>query len=281
MENKQVSIARHSYFYKVFFTKHSEVMSEFLNLRFTDLLKGYKTLIVFYGAYSYYLKDDDHDNHIKLRVLEEIKILRNHERYNYLEKKINYNGIVSFTFDELCEYNDLFHERLKDILEIFEIYCYNFAPSDMLPSLTKAHQEYERTLGFVIYDVFYECLYNIHAQIFSKMSDFQIEEFRDIIQMMMVFFYGYSYYIQMHTIKEIKNKFDKIFSLYNNEEFLRLFFAYIQGNINNNSLNKLQEYKDNLFYDCIDIFEMINQDLPKSNLMPKKAEKITIDDTLI
>ena len=111
--------------------------------------------------------------------------------------------------------------------------------------------------------------------------DFNIVEFTEMFKFLMVFFYGYSYYLKKSTIKILKDKFNELYDYYNNKEFLQVYFNLVQGRVNEQGIKLLNEYKEKMFDDCMDIYELINSDLPKSNLFPKRAEKVTTDMTLI
>ena len=142
-------------------------------------------------------------------------------------------------------------------------------------------QEYDLNLFYVVYDTFYESLFNLHAKIHRKLLDFNIIEFTEMFKVLMVFFYGYSYYLKNDTIKIIKDKFNILYSYYNDRKFLEIYFNLVQGRISKEGMNVINEYKEKMFDSCIDIYELINSDLPKSNLFPKRTEKITTDMTLI
>lgn len=277
----RVTIARHLFFYKTFFNKHKEFLEELSKISHTTLKDGHNKLNVFYGSYSYYLKEYDKDNYLKELMKESKQKYLKDDEYRSILDKLTRSGLGSLSYDELCKLNKDFHNYLKEILEIFEIFCYRFAPSDIFPKITSSSDEYDLNLLYVIYDTFYESLFNLHAKIHTKLLDFNILEFSSMFQQLMVFFYGYSYYLKKDTIKELKDKFNELYEYYNDEKFLRLYFNAIQGHITEEGVGQLGEYKDNMFDSCIDIYEMINGDLPKSNLFPIRAEKVMVDMTLI
>jgi len=281
MSGKQVTIARHTFFYKTFFIKHKEFLEELTKITYTTLNDGYNKLNVFYGSYSYYLKEHDKDNHLKDMIKENrIEYIADSE-YEQIRLKLKVGGLGVLDYDELYKLNLDFHSYLKSILEIFEIFCYRFAPSDIFPKITATATEYDLKLLFVVYDSFYESLFNLHAKIHTKLLNFNVLEFPEMFKLLMVFFYGYSYYLQKDTIKIIKDKLSELYDYYNNKEFQEVYFNLVQGKISQDGLDILQKYKDKMFESCMDVFELINGDLPKSNLFPKRAEKVTIDMTLI
>lgn len=277
----RVTIARHMFFYKTFFNKHKEFLEELCKISHTSLKDGYNKLNVFYGSYSYYLKEHDKDNHLKELMKESKEKCLTDKEYATIVNKVKVGGLGTLTYDELKLLNQDFNKYLKEILEIFEIFCYRFAPSDIFPKITSNSSEYDLNLLYVIYDTFYESLFNLHAKIHTTMLDFNILEFVNMFQQLQVFFYGYSYYLKKDTIKELKDMFNDLYKYYNNEEFLRVYYNLIQGNVSEDGLALLNKYKDNMFESCIDIFEKINGDLPKSNLFPIRAEKVMVDMTLI
>lgn len=281
MSFQQVTIARHAFFYKTFFNKHKEFLEELTKITHTTLNDGYKKLNVFYGSYSYYLKEDDKDRYLKELIKENKSNYSNDSEYEAIITKVKIGGLGSLTYNEIYKLNLDYNNYLKSILEIFEIFCYRFAPSDIFPKITSNATEYDMNLIYVVYDTFYESLFNLHAKIHTQLLDFNILEFQEIFKVLMVFFYGYSYYLQKDTIKEIKDKFNVLFEYYNNTEFLQVYYNLIQGKLSEDGLKLLQDYKEKMFENCIDIYEMINGDLPKSNLFPKRTERVTIDMTLI
>lgn len=277
----QVTIARHAFFYKTFFNKHKEFLEELSEIGATTLNEGYRKLNVFYGSYSYYLKEDDTDDYLKLMMRDKREELNNDIEFNKIITKIKVGGLGVLTYDELVKVNLEYHNYLKEILEIFEIFINRFAPSDIFPKITAKSEEYDLNLFYVVYDTFYESLFNLHARIHTRLLDFNIVEFTEMFKVLMVFYYGYSYYIKKDTQKVIKDKFNELYEYYNNKDFLIIYYNLIQGNVNAEGVELLNEYKVNMFDKCMDIYELINGDLPKSNLFPKRAEKVVIDMTLI
>lgn len=280
-ENKQVSIARHSVFYKIFFVKHSELLESFLELNYENIKKGYENLLVFYGSYAYWIKEDDKDNYIKDMMKNNLSVVEGDVEYNHISKKLSSKGINSLTYDQLEYLNNQYLSYFEDLLKVLEIITLRLAPSDMLPNLTSMHQEYDRQLAFVIYDAFYESLYRIHSRIIDKLMNFNILEFIAVYRNMLVFFYGYSYYVQKHTKTQIRNELNSLFEIYNNKNFLKPFFKLLQLETNKKDTHSLKDYREKLFNSLIYIFELVNQDLPKTNIFPKKQDKVLIDDTLI
>ncbi|MFW6129944.1 MAG: hypothetical protein ACOC56_02095 [Atribacterota bacterium] len=280
-ENKQVSIARHGYFYQVFFIKHGELIQSFLDISFQNIIEGYKKLNVFYASYSYWIKEDDQDDYVINYLNEKKKNFLNNEKYNKLIKKYEKNGLKSFTYQEFKEFNDTFNKELINLLNVLELFNTRLAPNDMMPNLTEMHKEYDRQLAFVIYDSFYEKLYNIHAKIIDQLMSFSIIETIESYKYLLAYYHGYNYYLSREKKKEIKNEFEELFNHYNSKEFLSPFFRFINLKSNDKDYNTLQEYKELFFNRFIRIFEKINAELPKSNIMPKKQDKILVDDTLI
>jgi len=281
MGEKQVSIARHGFFFKMFFIKHKEFLVSLTEISYNSLNSGYLKLNVFYGSYSYYLKEDSKDSYLKDLIREKRDCFKKDNEYSAISNKVILSGIGSLSYGELCNLNLMYHNYMKDILEIFEIFCYRFAPSDLFPKMTENIKEHDRDIVYIVYDTFYESLFNIHARVHEKLMNFNIVEFQEMFKVLMVFFYGYSYYVEKDTIKEIKDDFNKLFAYYNNQEFLKVYFNLLQGNLNQEGLDLVNKYKENMFERCIDIYEKINGDLPKSNLFPKKYERVVIDTTLI
>lgn len=277
----QVTIARHAFFYKVFFNKHREFLEELSNISATQLNEGYKKLNVFYGSYSYYLKEDDTDTYLKELMKEQRESLNNDIEFNTIAKKLKVGGLGALTYEELVQLNLTQHNYFKQILEVFEIFCFRFAPSDIFPKITAQSQDYDLNLFYVVYDTFYESLFNLHAKIHTRLLDFNIVEFTEMFKVLMVFFYGYSYYLKKDTIKVLKDKFSELYTYYNNKDFLEVYYNLIQGRVSADGIDLLNEYKEKMFDDCMDIYELINSDLPKSNLFPKRAERVTTDMTLI
>lgn len=280
-ENKQVSIARHGVFYKIFFVKHAELLESFLDLSYDNIKKGYENLMVFYSSYAYWIKEDEKDDYIKKGISINVNAIENDEEYNYILKKLSIKGLSSLTYEQLEYLNRKYLFYFEELLKVVEEVTLRLAPSDMLPNLTSMHQEYDRQIAFVIYDAFYESLYRIHSRIIDKLMNFNILEFIDVYRNMLVFFYGYSYYVQKATKQQIKNEFSNVFNIYNNKDFLKPFFKLLQLNTTKKDTSNLKEFRDDFFNKLIYIFELVNQDLPKTNLMPRKQEKILIDDTLI
>lgn len=281
MSYQQVTIARHAFFYKVFFNKHKEFLEELTKVSYTTLNDGYNKLNVFYGSYSYYLKEDDKDTYLKDLMKEKREELKVDSSFIEIVAKTKVGGLGTLTYDELIDLNLGYHKHIKSILEIFEVFCFRFAPSDIFPKITSNATEYDMNLIFVVYDTFYESLFNLHAKIHTTLLDFNILDFKEIFKVLMVFFYGYSYYLQKDTIQDLKIKFGGLYEYYNNKEFLEGYYNAIQGNISEDSIKILNRYKEEMFELCMNIYELINADLPKSNLFPKRAEKVTTDLTLI
>lgn len=281
VKGKQVSIARHGIFYEIFFIKHSQLLEALLDLSYDNLSSGYSKIGVFYSSYSYWIKEDDKDTYF-IELLNESKLnLENNDKLNSLLRKLENRNLSSLTLDQLKDFNKTYFDELKELLHVLQVMTERLAPNDMLPNLTEVHQEYDRKMAFVIYDAFYKGLYAVHGKITDKLMRFNIIEFSEIFKMMMIFFYGYSFYIQSHTKEQIRIEIKKLFEIYNSQEFLKLFYKIINLKSTSKDDKEIKNFKENLFQGLLKIFELMNADLPKSNIMPKKAEKILFDDTLI
>jgi thiol-disulfide isomerase/thioredoxin len=275
MGEKIVSIARHSIFFKKFFQTHKSILENLTNLSFNSLELGYKNLLVFYGSYSYWIREDEDDT-IKEDLLYNLNKLSSDKDYSLLCKKLS-GGIGNFKYDELKQFNKMYLDNIIILFKTFETYCKRFAPNDMLPSLTENVSEYNRKIKYVEYDIFFDNFYSLQEVIHNRLLNFTILDFRELFTITTGFFYGYSYYLQPNTQKLIKDKFEELFEIYNNEDFLRPYFNVIQNKVSKSNAFKLIEYKEVLFSSCLEIFELINADLPKTNIMPKKNEKVLID----
>ena len=207
--------------------------------------------------------------------------LNNNKEFNTIVYKLKVGGLKALTYDELVKLNLEQHTYFKQILEIFETFCFRFAPSDIFPKITAQSQDYDLNLFYVVYDTFYESLFNLHAKIHTRLLEFNIVEFTDMFRILMTFFYGYSYYLKKDTIKVLKDKFNELYVYYNDREFLEVYYNLVQGRVSEDGIVLLNEYKEKMFDSCMDIYELINSDLPKSNLFPKRAERVTTDMTLI
>ena len=247
-----------------------------MTLNFNSLNEGYDSLLVFYGSYSYWIKEDEDDNVLKDDLIYNQNKLVKDISYVGLSRKTK-GGLKSFGFKELRELNTLHLENITILFKTFETFCKRFAPNDMLPNLTENVTEHDRAIGYVEYDIFFDNFYSFQEEIHKKLLDFSIMDFRELFTLTMGFFYGYSYYLQPNTQKVIKDMFKDLYEVYNSEEFLKLYYGLLQENLGKSNILKLVEYKDKMFSSCLNVFELINADLPKTNIMPKKNEKVLID----
>ena len=55
----------------------------------------------------------------------------------------------------------------------------------------------------------------------------------------------------------------------------------MQGRVNKQNLNKIEEYKNTFLEMFIEVNMLISEDLPKTNIFPKKIERVVVDETLI
>lgn len=278
MAEKQVSIAIHSRFFKVFFYKHKELIESFIEVKFTNLEVGFRNLLVFYSSYAYYLSDEQE---LKKQILDSKLNFKNNQDYNLLFKKIKLKGVESLSFDELVKFYDEFFAILQGQLQLFESCCHTIAPSDIMPSVTDVPSDHEKNVVYATYDIFYECLFQIHSTINEKLVNFKITGFLDMTKVIMSYYYGYSYYMGKSMRKEVESDLKALFKTYNNKTFMSMYFKLIHEKITPTELTQLQLSRDEIFEKVNDIFEKINAELPKKNLMPRKTEKITVDMTLI
>lgn len=276
MGEKIISIARHSIFFKKFFQTHKSILEKLITLNFNTLGDGYNNLLVFYSSYSYWIKDDEDDNSLKDDINYNRDSLLSSAKYIKLIK-YSAKGLNTFKYEDLKDLNKLYLENIIVLFKTFETFCKRLAPNDMLPSLTESVTEHDRTIAYVEYDIFFDNFYNIQEEIHKKLLDFTILDFKELFTLTMGFFYGYSYYLQANTQKEIKDKFTELFDIYNDDEFSKLYYNTLQGNISSKGLIKLKDYRKILFEGCLEVFEKINADLPKTNIMPKKQEKVLVD----
>lgn len=281
MSEKQASFVRHNTFFKIFFKSHSDLIYSFSNLNFTNLSNGYSKLLVYYSSYSYYLKDDEYDTFVKDTLLEKFNDIVSNQKYNDLIEKINKVGLSGLSVREIKNINQLYNSILNDMLEILVMFNNYFSPSDLLPKLTDNASENERNIAYVIYDAFYDSLFNLHNKITELLLNYNLIDFNEILKMIKVFFYGYSYYLQKDTIKTIKDEIKSVEEYCEKEEFIETYYNVLLGRYNNTILNNAQTYTRELFNRYLNIFDLINGDLPKTNLMPRKKEKILVDNTLI
>jgi hypothetical protein len=274
MKDKQVTFAKHNIFYKMFFEKHAELLKSFIDLKFEDLGTGYFRLLTFYSSYSYYLRDGSLINEV---IVNERSKLINDKEYNLLLGK-SLNGSIYSTKDLLTR-NELYYENLINIFEKFDDFCNKLAPDSIMPDLTSNVTEYERNVLFASYETFYENFFNFHAQISEMLNKFNILEFLNIYKSLMAFYYGYSYYVSKYVKSLINDKFSENWAIYNDPDLMTLIYKLLSGNIMHDEKKKLKTIQETLFVNLNKIFDLINNDLPKKNMMPKKKEKISVDTT--
>lgn len=277
MSDRQVSYAIHGGFFKQFFPKHNKILRGFSELTFSDVKKGYSNLLIFYSTNSYYLKDEQD---IKQLIISNSEDFENNEIYSNYYKKTNGGiNLTKLNISDLIKFNDIYINELLNIFGIFEGFCEKLAPSDIMPSLTDNHSDYEKSILFASYELFYENLFSFHARIGELFEQFNIITFTSIYRVLMAFYYGYSYYLSKSTKNKIKDLFVNIWQEYNNNESLTLYIKYLKENLTKTNLNELKRLQKDLFLKMITIFELINLDLPKQNLMPKKKNIILFDET--
>lgn len=258
----------------MFFEKHAELLESFIELKFDDLGKGYFNLLTFYSSYSYYLRDGSLIN--ETIVKERDNLLKDNIYKNLKFKISNSKRLTSL---DMLNKNEIFFENLINIFEKFEEFCGKLAPDSIMPDLTNSITEYERNVLFASYETFYENFFNFHAKIGTMLNKFSIINFLDIFKSLMAFFYGYSYYLSNYVKADINNIFNNLWDKFNNKKTIELLYKLISNNIRDKELEKLKEIQQSLFIDINKIFDNINNDLPKKNLMPKKKEKVNIDMT--
>lgn len=274
MDNKQVSFAKHNIFYKMFFDKHAKLLDSFINITFTELPRGYFNLLTFYSTYSYYLRDGSLIDKV---IKEERDELINNKDYQLLVNKSNNDKKLEI--GELLNKNNLYYNNLINIFEKFEDFCNKLAPDDLMPDLTESTTDYERNVLFASYETFYENFFNFHSKIGDLLNRFNIISFLNTFKSLMAFYYGHSYYISKSVQRDIILKFRETWNIYNNKSFMTLFYNLINNRINKNQMQELKQTQEVLFISINKIFDMINNDLPKQNMMPRKKEKINIDIT--
>lgn len=278
MEEKKVSFARHNQFYKKFFIKHRDMLDKFISMNIGTIGSSFQNLRVFYSTYSYYLQSDED---LKQDIIDTSIRFKSNERYKYISNKIKLSGIKSLKAKEFVELNNIYFKLLTESLELFESCCHTLAPGDIMPDIHEVHTEHERNVLFASYDIFYECLFELHSKISSELMEFSIMDYKEMTKMTMAFLYGYSYYIESASRVAIKEMFKELIDEFNNKAFITAYFNLVHGSASKNDYTKLKEYRNNIFEMCTNIFEMINNDLPRKNLFPRKTDKVTVDVTLI
>jgi len=280
MDNKIVTFAKHDIFFNYFFDTHSRILNNLSELEFSNLFNGFSILINFHSGYSYWLNDE-------LKDISFINIKRNEletdKDYIYIRKNTN-NGdnINNLNIKNLILYNTVIFNSIREQLEIFGELIENLAKDDILPNLTSKGTEYEKNVMYASYQKFYEHLYEFHFKIGNMFSEFNLLKFLKTIKYVMGFFYGYIFYLNQTTIRDINKKINIAWSLYNNEKTIKILLDLLNNkSLLDSEIKLLRETQQDLFMLLTDIFRSINEDMPKKNLMPKKKERVTIDKTLI
>ena len=280
MENKQVSFAKHTLFYKKFFETHKRYLDKFINLNYSNLVNGYDYLLSFYSSYSYYL--DTEENFREHILLMQDNIRNSDNRLKYLLLKSNEgSNLTNLTYEELKEFNKIWFDYLIEILEIFESFINTLAPDDILPNLTEMTKEYNKNVMFANYETFYENLFNLHTELSDRLSEIDIFNFINVFPMLLAFYYGHSFYIKRKTKNEIKTLIYDTWDIYNSKDNLIMMMQLLNEKLTKNNLEVLKDTRRKLFLKCSEIFSLLNKDLSGNNLMPKKKEKVLIDMTLI
>ncbi len=278
MADNEIRIAKHNVFYQIFFRKHKEIIEKFILLDFNNVNLIFKHLTIFESSYSYYIESND-DTLLQDTILGK-KGFESNENYHVTLNKLNKLGLRSLSYTELINLNELYFECLTETLVLFERCCYAITPDDIMPRASDMSNS-DLGTGWVVYDVFFESLFNLHSLIAEKLYSFNITEFKDITQTIMSYYYGYSYYLSAKARLEIKNELREMYSIYNNKEFYIAYFNLLQSKASDKEILFLQIKKEEIFQKANLIFKLINEDLPKKKLFPKKKERVMVDRTLI
>jgi len=282
MTDKQVGIALHKHFFIRFFQSYNDLLENLTKIKYGSIsLKGIiKKIKVLYSTYSHYLKENELDTYLKDLIEDELTTLNNNKEYQELLNKAE-QSIGLLNSNELSRLNLMHNQHLMSLLEVFGIFCNSFADSDLFPKLTRNVREHDKAIIYVVYDVFYESFYKLHSQVQRNLDEFNITMFNESFKLLLVFFQGYNYYLEKNTIKILKDKFNELIEFYNNEEFLFAYYNLLQGNMNDQTIKLVKTYNDLLLNKCIEINELINGDLPKTNMFPRRIPRIFVDTTLI
>jgi len=272
MDDKIVSFAKHGFFYKMFYDNEFESLISITELKFINLNKGYKRLLTFYSSYSHYLLNAEDD--LRKQILDEITQLKENIRYKELVKKIRVDNL---NYLELIDKNNIYYNTVKNIFEYFEIFFKELAFDDIMPALTSNVGDYEKSVLFACYEKFYLHLFNLHAKIGESLTNFNIINFMDSFKLLMAFYYGFSFYMNQKTKNQILELFLETWNKYNNIDNMKLIEKMLRKTANKKDLEQLKHNEEDVFISVNYIFDLINRDLPKKNLMPKKKEKIIGD----
>lgn len=279
MSSKQVSYAKHSIFFKLFFQRHKEISEKFILLNYSNLVSGYRSLGTFFSSYSYYLDDDDFLG----QTIESQKTkFRSNTTYQELfTKSGGGENITKLSLSEIKSFDKIFFNNLKNIFELFEQCINKLSPTDIMPNVTSNTSEYEKSVLYASYDSFFEFLYLSHYNIGELLTSFNLLSFKDTLKNLMAFFYGYSFYLGRNAQNSIKIKFDQCWKKYQQEDTIYLITKLLNKKTSANDLIQIKNLNESLYKLLNEIFQLINADLPNQNIMPRKKERVLVDRTLI
>lgn len=277
MEVKEVTISKNDEFFHIFYEVQEEAINSFIDLNYLNLDKGFLILKTLYSSYSYYLTDDEEDGFIKNLIEDKSNEFKELKDYREIRDKVLEGDFSNLTYQEILRYNEILLNSLIDMLEIYETCNIKFSSNDLLPNVTENAKDYDRTISYFVYKNFYSIFYKTHKKIQDKILNFHILDFRDLIKSITTFYYAYSFYIQDNTKISIKEKLKDLFSYYSSAEFIRCYYSLINGSTTNEIDKKLFEFKAEIRNKTLELFDIINLNLPKSNIMPRKNEKVEVD----
>lgn len=281
MAEGAVIYATHEIFWKKVFRNHAKILEEFIKIPNYNVLEGFQVIQPFYSAYSYYLKS----------IREEIKSTsksmstryREDNRYNSIKLMFHGNYYDKLEIKDLRYFNEENNRILKELFKSFELVCHTLIKEDVMPNIsTGKFSDYDRQLIFALYDSFYEHLFNTHARIVDILSEFSILNFPYAKKSIMSYYYGYSYYVGEEARVKLIKKFESLNELGNKEEILALNIILLKDlNPSKELILKVGIIKEQMLDELNETFELINDELPKSNIFPKKMDKVYEDRHLI
>lgn len=280
MDKGAVIYATHEIFWKKVFRNHADTLEQLTQLNNYNLIEGFQHLKPFFSGYSYYLREIKPKlNELERSTKDKYK---QDEIYNLIKLSFQTENYSQLNKERLRYFNNENNKILLKLFDSFERICLKLIEKDIMPVIsTGRFNDYDRTLIFALYDSFYEYLFNTHTRIIDQLTEFNILQFNQTRKSLMAYFFGYSYYIK-DAREKILNKLDYLLELGNKDEVLIFNLLLLKGQeIPKDILKKVSEIKEEMIEELNNVFELINEELPKSNIFPKEVDKVTEDLHLI
>jgi len=140
--------------------------------------------------------------------------------------------------------------------------------------------QYQRTLlSFKNDSPFYEKLHEYKQEVYEKISDFTLFEFKNRFNSFLIFFYAYSLFINEKYSKQILKVSSVVLSIFTNRDVIDILAKY--PNYTKEDLKYIYTIESTLHNSILFCNSLINTSLSSYGVLPKLRKKVYDDRTLI